>query len=174
MYRRTLSAICGNACTHDLEPPAQLLDRVHQGFNSWHTSLSRSNRIARPGSGRLDRERDRRRRAALESVERGLDSEQGTLFVTDGAKALSKAIHSVFGEVPVHRYIATKSATCSNTSSSATGRRSKPGPAKEEVLSPASSHGCGARDTAQSSARRVSPIVSPNPHRCPLRVAGRA
>jgi transposase-like protein len=34
-------------------------------------------------------------------VERGLDPEQGMLFVIDGAKALRKAIRSVFGEVPV-------------------------------------------------------------------------
>ena len=34
-------------------------------------------------------------------VERGLDPEQGILFVIDGAKALRKAIRSVFGEAPV-------------------------------------------------------------------------
>jgi putative transposase len=38
-------------------------------------------------------------------VERGLDPEQGILFVIDGAKALRKAIRSVFGEVPVQRCI---------------------------------------------------------------------
>ena len=38
-------------------------------------------------------------------VERGLDPEQGMLFVIDGSKALRKAIRSVFGEVPVHRCI---------------------------------------------------------------------
>ena len=36
-------------------------------------------------------------------VERGLDPEQGMLFVIDGGKALRKAIRSVFGEVPVQR-----------------------------------------------------------------------
>ncbi len=36
-------------------------------------------------------------------VERGLDPEQGILFVIDGAKALRKAIRSVFGEAPVQR-----------------------------------------------------------------------
>jgi putative transposase len=36
-------------------------------------------------------------------VERGLDPEQGMLFVLDGSKALRKATHSVFGEVPVQR-----------------------------------------------------------------------
>ena len=36
-------------------------------------------------------------------VERGLDPEQGTLFVIDGSKALRKAVRSVFGEVPVQR-----------------------------------------------------------------------
>jgi putative transposase len=34
-------------------------------------------------------------------VERGLDPEQGILFVVDGAKALRKAIRNVFGEAPV-------------------------------------------------------------------------
>ena len=33
-------------------------------------------------------------------VERGLDPEQGMLFVLDGSKALRKAVRSVFGEVP--------------------------------------------------------------------------
>jgi len=41
-------------------------------------------------------------------VERGLDPEQGMLFVIDGAKALRKAIRSVFGEVPVQRCIRHK------------------------------------------------------------------
>jgi putative transposase len=36
-------------------------------------------------------------------VERGLDPEQGMLFVIDGSKALRKAIRNVFGEVPVQR-----------------------------------------------------------------------
>ena len=36
-------------------------------------------------------------------VERGLDLEQGMLFVLDGSKALRKAVRSVFGEVPVQR-----------------------------------------------------------------------
>jgi transposase-like protein len=36
-------------------------------------------------------------------VARGLDPEQGMLFVIDGSKALRKAIRSVFGEVPVQR-----------------------------------------------------------------------
>src|SRR5258708_24544265 len=36
-------------------------------------------------------------------VARGLDPEQGMLFVIDGAKALRKAIRTVFGDVPVHR-----------------------------------------------------------------------
>ena len=36
-------------------------------------------------------------------VERGLDPEQGMLFVLDGSKALRKAVRSVFGEVPVQR-----------------------------------------------------------------------
>jgi putative transposase len=36
-------------------------------------------------------------------VERGLDPEQGMLFVLDGSKALRKAVRSVFGEVAVQR-----------------------------------------------------------------------
>jgi putative transposase len=36
-------------------------------------------------------------------VERGLDPEQGMLFVIDGSKALRKAVRSVFGEVPLQR-----------------------------------------------------------------------
>lgn len=36
-------------------------------------------------------------------VERGLDPEQGILFVIDGAKALRKAVRNVFGEAPVQR-----------------------------------------------------------------------
>src|SRR5438067_13855552 len=34
-------------------------------------------------------------------VERGLDPEQGILFVIDGAKVLRKAIRTVFGDAPV-------------------------------------------------------------------------
>jgi hypothetical protein len=41
-------------------------------------------------------------------VERGLDPEQGMLFVIDGAKALRQAIRSVFGEVPVQRCVRHK------------------------------------------------------------------
>jgi putative transposase len=41
-------------------------------------------------------------------VERGLDPEQGMLFVIDGAKALRKAIRTVFGEVPVQRCVRHK------------------------------------------------------------------
>jgi transposase-like protein len=41
-------------------------------------------------------------------VERGLDPEQGTLFVIDGAKALRKAIRNVFGEAPVQRCLRHK------------------------------------------------------------------
>src|SRR5205809_4394622 len=41
-------------------------------------------------------------------VERGLDPEQGMLFVLDGAKALRKAIRAVFGEAPVQRCIRHK------------------------------------------------------------------
>src|SRR6516165_5534781 len=38
-------------------------------------------------------------------VERGLDPEQGMLFVLDGSKALRKAVRTVFGEVPVQRCV---------------------------------------------------------------------
>src|SRR3989442_2727089 len=41
-------------------------------------------------------------------VERGLDPEQGMLFVIDGAKALRKAIRNVFGEAPVQRCLRHK------------------------------------------------------------------
>src|SRR5438093_7936875 len=41
-------------------------------------------------------------------VERGLDPEQGLLFVIDGAKALRKAIRNVFGEAPVQRCLRHK------------------------------------------------------------------
>jgi transposase-like protein len=41
-------------------------------------------------------------------VERGLDPEQGMLFVIDGSKALHKAIRTVFGEVPVQRCVRHK------------------------------------------------------------------
>jgi putative transposase len=41
-------------------------------------------------------------------VERGLDPEQRILFVIDGAKALRKAIRTVFGEAPVQRCLRHK------------------------------------------------------------------
>jgi len=41
-------------------------------------------------------------------VERGLDPEQGILFVIDGAKALRKAVRAVFGAAPVQRCIRHK------------------------------------------------------------------
>ena len=41
-------------------------------------------------------------------VERGLDPEQGMMFVIDGSKALRKAIRDVFGEAPVQRCIRHK------------------------------------------------------------------
>jgi putative transposase len=41
-------------------------------------------------------------------VERGLDPEQGMLFVIDGSKALRKAIRDVFGDAPVQRCIRHK------------------------------------------------------------------
>jgi putative transposase len=41
-------------------------------------------------------------------VARGLDPEQGILFVIDGAKALRKAIRNVFGEAPVQRCLRHK------------------------------------------------------------------
>ncbi len=41
-------------------------------------------------------------------VERGLDPEQGILFVIDGAKALRKAIRAVFGQAPVQRCVRHK------------------------------------------------------------------
>jgi putative transposase len=41
-------------------------------------------------------------------VERGLDPEQGILFVIDGAKALRKAIRNVFAKAPVQRCVRHK------------------------------------------------------------------
>jgi transposase-like protein len=41
-------------------------------------------------------------------VERGLDPEQGILFVIDGAKALRKAIRAVFGDASVQRCVRHK------------------------------------------------------------------
>jgi len=41
-------------------------------------------------------------------VERGLDPEQGILFLIDGAKALRKAIGNVFGDAPVQRCLRHK------------------------------------------------------------------
>ena len=41
-------------------------------------------------------------------VERGLDPEQGIVFVIDGAKALRKAIRTVFGDAPVQRCVRHK------------------------------------------------------------------
>jgi hypothetical protein len=41
-------------------------------------------------------------------VERGLDPEQGILFVIDGAKALRKAIRTVLGDAPVQRCVRHK------------------------------------------------------------------
>src|SRR5260370_32468577 len=41
-------------------------------------------------------------------VERGLDPEQGILFVIDGAKALRKAIRTVFGDAAVQRCVRHK------------------------------------------------------------------
>ena len=41
-------------------------------------------------------------------VERGLDPEQGILFVIDGAKPLRKAIRNVFGQAPVQRCLRHK------------------------------------------------------------------
>jgi putative transposase len=38
-------------------------------------------------------------------VERGLDPEQGILFVIDGAKSRRKAIRNVFGDAPVQRCV---------------------------------------------------------------------
>jgi transposase-like protein len=41
-------------------------------------------------------------------LERGLDPEQGILFVIDGARALRKAIRTVFGDAPVQRCVRHK------------------------------------------------------------------
>src|SRR5439155_254972 len=51
---------------------------------------------------------DRRTALLSDLVERGLDPEQGIMFVIDGSKALRKAIRDVFGEAPVQRCIRHK------------------------------------------------------------------
>ena len=54
----------------------------------------------------LDRRPGRVATALLSDlVERGLDPEQGILFVIDGAKALRKAIRTVFGDAAVQRCV---------------------------------------------------------------------
>jgi putative transposase len=61
-------------------------------------------------------------------VDRGLDVEQGMLFVIDGSKASRKAIRQVFGDdVPVQRCVRHKNATSPTTSPSATAKRSPSG-----------------------------------------------
>ncbi len=61
-------------------------------------------------------------------VGRGLDPEQGMLFVIDGSKALRKAIRAVFGErATVQRCVATRNATSWSTYPSATGPPSSAG-----------------------------------------------
>ena len=64
-------------------------------------------------------------------VERGLDPEQGILFVIDGAKALRKAIRTVFGDAPVQRCVRHKSRskatmTCAVTQKQPMPRRRRP------------------------------------------------
>ena len=54
-------------------------------------------------------------------VERGLDPEQGILFVIDGAKALRKAIRAVFGDAPVQRCLRHKERNVIDHCPSATG-----------------------------------------------------
>ena len=87
-------------------------------------------------------------------VERGLDPEQGMLFVIDGSKALRKAVRSVFGEVPVQRCLWHKERNVLGHLPSATGRRSRPGCA-----------GRGGRPTtrARSSSSDGSPTSSSTP-----------
>ena len=59
-------------------------------------------------------------------VDRGLDVEQGLLFVIDGSKALRKAVRQVFGnDVPFSAACSTRNATCWTISPSATVRRSR-------------------------------------------------
>ena len=96
-------------------------------------------------------------------VERGLDVEQGVLFVIDGAKALRKAVRDVLGEAPrCSAASATRSATCSTTCPSATGRPSSAGCAEAwaETDHAARSSSCG-RSPASSSAPTPAP-----PRRC--------
>ena len=56
-------------------------------------------------------------------VERGLDPEQGILFVIDGAKALRRAIRNVFGDAPVQRCVRHKERNLTDHLRSVSGRR---------------------------------------------------
>src|SRR5436305_2047925 len=60
-------------------------------------------------------------------VERGLDPEQGILFVIDGAKALRKAIRNVFGQAPVQRCVRHKERNVTDHLPSVSGPRSSSG-----------------------------------------------
>jgi putative transposase len=63
-------------------------------------------------------------------VERGLDPEQGILFVIDGAKALRKAIRAVFGErAPVQRCIRHKERNVLGARARARSPAASPSPA---------------------------------------------
>jgi hypothetical protein len=87
-------------------------------------------------------------------VERSLDPEQGILFVIDGAKALRKAIRTVFGDAPVQRCVRHKERTCSTSCPSVSGRRS--------------SSGCGERGRT-----RTMPARSTSCERSPPSLIGR-
>jgi transposase-like protein len=81
-------------------------------------------------------------------VERGLDPEQGILFVIDGAKALRKAIRNVFGDAPVQRCVRHKERNVTDH--------------LPERDRPASSNGCDGRGRSTiTSARSTSSACSP-------------
>ena len=107
-------------------------------------------------------------------VDRGLDPEQGILFVIDGAKALRKAIRAVFGErAPVQRCVRHKERNVldhlperdrppSSAGCAAPGRRpTTPGRATSFTCSPPSSN--ARTPAARRRCARVSRRRSPSP-----------
>jgi transposase-like protein len=94
-------------------------------------------------------------------VDRGLDVEQGMLFVIDGGKALRKAIPRCSATTyPSSAVCSTSSATCSTTSPSATARQSRRGCARR-------GHTPTTPPRSSSSPRSRSSSTAPTPARPP-------
>jgi len=90
-------------------------------------------------------------------VERGLDHEQGILFVIDGAKALHKAIRAVFGErAPVQRCIRHKEQRARPPGRARpSDRQAPPAGGLEAGRSRAGVGGCGCSLRSSSAATRA-------------------